>query len=197
MTAPANQQQPFSPSPIAGTVLPIRRAEELLATLPGEPDDALLADSCRKYLDSKGGLTWLWIAISCVVLPAWVPPATRTLSRYWPDPEVAPRMRDRLEQLRAYQTRGGDRFSIKTPKGFGGTIEQELLAHIAPEEMALYNQWMLRGLNNREIITWLRAVKKTAVGTAFQVLLAGAERELSVLRWQKIQEVLSEGALVA
>lgn len=35
MTAPANQQQPFSPSPIAGTVLPIRRAEELLATLPG------------------------------------------------------------------------------------------------------------------------------------------------------------------
>lgn len=35
MTAPANQQQPFSSSPIAGTVLPIRRAEELLATLPG------------------------------------------------------------------------------------------------------------------------------------------------------------------
>jgi len=76
-------------------------------------------------------------------------------------------------------------------------IEQELLARIAPEEMALYNQWMLRGLNNREIIAWLRTVKKTAVGTAFQVLLAGAERELSVLRWQKIQEGLSEGALVA
>ena len=37
MTAPANAQppQPYLSSSIAGTVLPIRRAEELLATLPG------------------------------------------------------------------------------------------------------------------------------------------------------------------
>lgn len=37
MTAPANSPppQPYISSPIAGTVLPIRRAEELLATLPG------------------------------------------------------------------------------------------------------------------------------------------------------------------
>ena len=34
MTLPANSSPP-SPSPIAGSVLPIRRAEELLATLPG------------------------------------------------------------------------------------------------------------------------------------------------------------------
>src|SRR5687768_8555358 len=35
MAAPASAPQPPHASPIAGSVLPIKRAEELLATLPG------------------------------------------------------------------------------------------------------------------------------------------------------------------
>jgi hypothetical protein len=76
-------------------------------------------------------------------------------------------------------------------------IEQNILSHIAPEELTLYSQWMIRGMNNPEIIAWLKTVEKTAVGPVFQVLFTQAENELSAIRWQRIQEGLMEGALVA
>jgi len=76
-------------------------------------------------------------------------------------------------------------------------IEQNLLSHIPHEELTIYSQWMIRGMNNLEIIAWLKTIEKTAVGPVFQVLFAMAEHELSAIRWQKIQEGLMEGALVA
>ncbi len=77
------------------------------------------------------------------------------------------------------------------------TFEQKILAHIPQEELTVYSQWMIRGMNNHEIIAWLKTIEKTAVGPVFQVLFAMAENELSAIRWQKIQEGLMEGALVA
>jgi hypothetical protein len=76
-------------------------------------------------------------------------------------------------------------------------IEQNILANIPPEALTVYSLWMIRGMNNHEIIAWLKTVEKTAVGPVFQVLFAMAENELSIIRWQKIQEGLMEGALVA
>ncbi len=76
-------------------------------------------------------------------------------------------------------------------------IEQKILSHIPQEELTVYSQWMIRGMNNHEIIAWLKTIEKTAVGPVFQLLFAMAENELSAIRWQKIQEGLMEGALVA
>jgi hypothetical protein len=76
-------------------------------------------------------------------------------------------------------------------------MEQTILSHIPREELTIYSQWMIRGMNNHEIIAWLKTIEKTAVGPVFQVLFAMAENELSTIRWQKIQEGLTEGAMVA
>jgi hypothetical protein len=76
-------------------------------------------------------------------------------------------------------------------------MEQHILSRIPQEELTVYSQWMIRGMNNHEIIAWLKTIEKTAVGPVFQVLFAMAESELSAIRWQKIQEALMEGALVA
>jgi hypothetical protein len=76
-------------------------------------------------------------------------------------------------------------------------MEQNILANIPVEELTIYSQWMIRGLNNHEIINWLKTIEKTAVGPVFQVLFSLAETELSAIRWQKIQEGLTEGAMVA
>lgn len=76
-------------------------------------------------------------------------------------------------------------------------MEQNILSHIPHEELTIYSQWMIRGMNNHEIIAWLKTIEKTAVGPVFQVLFAMAENELSTIRWQKIQEGLAEGAMVA
>ncbi len=77
------------------------------------------------------------------------------------------------------------------------SMEQNILANIPVEELTIYSQWMIRGLNNHEIINWLKTIEKTAVGPVFQVLFSLAETELSAIRWQKIQEGLTEGAMVA
>jgi hypothetical protein len=76
-------------------------------------------------------------------------------------------------------------------------MEQTILSHIPQEELTIYSLWMIRGMNNHEIIAWLKTIEKTAVGPVFQVLFTMAENELSALRWQKIQEALTEGAMVA
>lgn len=76
-------------------------------------------------------------------------------------------------------------------------MEQDIIAQIPEDEIALYSYWMIRGMNNHEIIAWLKTIEKTAAGPVFQVLFAMAENELSAIRWQKIQEGLIEGAMVA
>lgn len=76
-------------------------------------------------------------------------------------------------------------------------MEQTMLSHIPQEELTICSLWMIRGMNNHEIIAWLKTIEKTAVGPVFQVLFTMAENELSAIRWQKIQEGLIEGAMVA
>lgn len=76
-------------------------------------------------------------------------------------------------------------------------MEQDIIAQIPEDEIHLYSYWMIRGMNNHEIIAWLKTIEKTAAGPVFQVLFTMAENELSAIRWQKIQEGLIEGAMVA
>jgi hypothetical protein len=76
-------------------------------------------------------------------------------------------------------------------------MEQNILSHIPQDELTTYSLWMIRGMNNHEIIAWLKTIEKTAVGPVFQLLFTMAENELSAIRWQKIQDGLIEGAMVA
>jgi hypothetical protein len=68
---------------------------------------------------------------------------------------------------------------------------------IPQEEMAFTSYWMIKSLNNQEIITWLKQVRSTAPEPAFRGLFNLAATELAPGRWRMIQEVLMEGVLVA
>lgn len=76
-------------------------------------------------------------------------------------------------------------------------ITASILAHVPADKMPLYNKWMMRGLSNTEIILWLKQVKDNAPDFVFQSFIGLAMAELTELRWQKIQEQLYEGAMLA
>lgn len=59
-----------------------------------------------------------------------------------------------------------------------------------------YNKWMLLGLNNNEIVRWLKEVKLTAKEIEFQSLLKTAEAELHPHRWNLLQDVLTTGTFM-
>jgi hypothetical protein len=60
-----------------------------------------------------------------------------------------------------------------------------------------YGKWMIRGLNNNEIVRWLKEVKMTAPELEFRSLLQTAEHELHPSRWSLLQDVLTTGTLSA
>lgn len=76
-------------------------------------------------------------------------------------------------------------------------ITQKIVASIAPQHMALFSRWMMRGLNNCEITNWLKEIKNTAPDFVFQSLMQTAARELDAPRWQMVQETITEGAMLA
>jgi hypothetical protein len=76
-------------------------------------------------------------------------------------------------------------------------MEQEIVADISTEDISLYSEWMIRSMNNQEITQWLKTVERTAEGPMFQSVFAFAENELSLPRWQKVQDGLTEGMLIA
>lgn len=75
------------------------------------------------------------------------------------------------------------------------SIERDIVASIPPENMELGNRWMLRGISNNEISSWLLAVKAEAPDFVFSGLLTAAQEELPAPRWARLQESLAEGAL--
>jgi hemerythrin-like domain-containing protein len=76
-------------------------------------------------------------------------------------------------------------------------ITQQIIANIPQDYMAQYSKWMMRGLNNAEITTWLRGVEKNAPEVVFQGLFITAEKELSERRFRQVLEGLTEGAMLA
>ena len=76
-------------------------------------------------------------------------------------------------------------------------ITLKIMKAVPSQEMASFSRWMVRGLNNAEVLYWLRGVKNTAPAPVFQALLEVAERELHPHRWSFVQESLTEGAMVA
>jgi hypothetical protein len=79
------------------------------------------------------------------------------------------------------------------------TLNQPRHLHqiMLPEQFMEQSKWILRAINNPEVISWLQAVKNEAPELVFQSLLYLAEQELPPQRWTKVQEALCEGALLA
>jgi hypothetical protein len=76
-------------------------------------------------------------------------------------------------------------------------LNKIIIGNVPPEALSLASRWMIKSLNNPEIITWLKQVRSTAPEPAFRGLFNMAASELAPARWQLIQEVLMEGVMVA
>jgi hypothetical protein len=77
------------------------------------------------------------------------------------------------------------------------SLNHIIVSKIPQEEMAFSSLWMIKSLNNQEIINWLKQVRSNAPEPVFRALFNIASDELSPQRWSYIQEVLMEGVLVA
>ncbi|ULQ53173.1 hemerythrin domain-containing protein [Flavihumibacter fluvii] len=71
-------------------------------------------------------------------------------------------------------------------------ITARIVASIPPTSAKKFNTWMMRGLNNSEIITWLKNVRHNAPEFIYQDLLLTAMQELIPQRWKVIREELTE-----
>jgi Hemerythrin HHE cation binding domain len=76
-------------------------------------------------------------------------------------------------------------------------ITQRIIAGIPQPQMIQFSQWMMRGLNNIEIISWLKEIKNNAPDVVFQSMFNMAQQQLNSNRWLQVQEALTEGAMVA
>lgn len=70
------------------------------------------------------------------------------------------------------------------------SIEQTLVQSIPPQKMMKYAKWMIRGINNQEIIHWLEEVRAVAPAPVFEMLIIIAETELPTERYQFIAQAL-------
>lgn len=76
-------------------------------------------------------------------------------------------------------------------------IAWKIVSTTGSEALQPYSKWMIRGLNNNEIVGWLKEVKCTAPEMEFRSLLKTAEDELQPGRWNVLQDVLTSGTFLA
>ena len=65
-------------------------------------------------------------------------------------------------------------------------MTRTIVESIPPMHFAKFSRYMLRGLNNEEITTWLLQVKSTAPLFVYSALTGTAEAELPASRWMAI-----------
>jgi hypothetical protein len=70
------------------------------------------------------------------------------------------------------------------------SIEQTLVESIPPQKMMKSAKWMIRGINNIELIHWLEEVRRFAPPPVFEMLISIAETELPVERFELITKAL-------
>jgi hypothetical protein len=75
--------------------------------------------------------------------------------------------------------------------------EQELVKRVPPQKMGLYAKWMIRGINDTELSTWLKEVKEFAPPEVFSMLIQLAAAELPSVRYEKLKQSLDASALAA
>ncbi len=76
-------------------------------------------------------------------------------------------------------------------------IQKNILASLTPWSATNGSRWMMRGLNNPEIVGWFKSIEESASEAAFQKLFAIAERELPERRFRHVLESLTERVMLA
>jgi len=73
-------------------------------------------------------------------------------------------------------------------------IGTDISKSVEPWIQDFYLTWMIRGINDSEARTWIKAVERGMPELVFKTLLQKAEQELPAKRFRKISAALSEGA---
>ncbi|MCW3117588.1 MAG: hypothetical protein JWM28_1670 [Chitinophagaceae bacterium] len=76
-------------------------------------------------------------------------------------------------------------------------LSQKIAGSIPADEAVVASKWMMKGLSNNEITTWLRNVERNAPNHVFRPLFTIAEKELEEKRFRQILEELTEGIMIA
>ena len=71
-------------------------------------------------------------------------------------------------------------------------INNNIVANIPLPELQGTSVWMMRSMNNGEIINWLKEVRSHAPEQAYRMLYHIAGEELPPVRWQKVKTALEE-----
>jgi hypothetical protein len=79
---------------------------------------------------------------------------------------------------------------------FLGALQQELMQHDDCQLSLLQASWIIKTLEEEELVTWLKTVERKATPQCMQLLLAAAEEQMEDLRFGKITEALTEGVLL-
>lgn len=70
-------------------------------------------------------------------------------------------------------------------------IEQAVVQSIAPDKMSRYAKWMIRGINNDELLHWFGEVQQFAPAPVFEMLMGIAEKELQTERFETLAAALN------
>jgi hypothetical protein len=77
------------------------------------------------------------------------------------------------------------------------SIQQELIQHDDCQKSLIQVAWIIKTLEEEELVDWLKTVEKKASTHCMQSLLTAAEEQLEAHRFDKLSGALTEGALVA
>ena len=69
-------------------------------------------------------------------------------------------------------------------------MQGQIIQSISPQALLTQSRWMMRSINNKEVITWLSGVKQGAPTEVFNNFLSLAQEELPTERLTKVQTAL-------
>lgn len=70
-------------------------------------------------------------------------------------------------------------------------MEHEILQSIPPQTLMAESRWMMRSINDKEVIGWLSGIKQGAPTTVFDTFLQMAQEELPTERLKKVHAGLA------
>lgn len=76
-------------------------------------------------------------------------------------------------------------------------LQQELMHHDDCQLCLLQANWIIKTLEEEDLVAWLKTVEKKATPECMQLLLAAAEEQMEGPRFGKLTEALTEGVLLA
>lgn len=83
------------------------------------------------------------------------------------------------------------------PAEFLRTIQEELIQHDDCQASLIQVAWIIKTLEEKELVAWLKAVEKKASSQCMQLVLSAAEEQMDAHRFDRLSGALTEGALVA